>query len=225
MPDTNSLPSDSLSRSASATSEPTSAAPFHCDIGVPDNQNHGTAISFGPFQLFPKSRFLEKTGTPLYIGGRALDILIALAEHAGEVVDKRELAKRVWANVDEGTFASTSRPCARPLEMAAEVVVMSSIPGRGYCLAAPLVHATSAGTQSTGAVSFPRPPRATRKHGRATRERIEDALNTIDAAIAQCGDSGESFDMPEMLRVKGDILEGLANRDLVVAKQFLGALN
>jgi len=33
-------------------------------------------------------------------------------------------------------------------------------------------------------------------------------LRTIDEAIAQIPDHGESFDMPEMLRIKGDILAG-----------------
>jgi len=33
----------------------------------------------------------------------------------------------------------------------------------------------------------------------------------IEEAIAQIGDHGESFDMPEMLRAKGDILARLGN--------------
>ena len=73
---------------------------------MPDRNNKDAAISFGPFRLLPNSRLLEKDGTRLHVGGRALDILIVLAEHAGEVVDKRELVKRVWAdvNVDEGSL-------------------------------------------------------------------------------------------------------------------------
>ena len=42
--------------------------------------------------------------------------------------------------------------------------------------------------------------------GLATLNQFEAALHTIDAAIAQIGDGGESFDLPEMLRVKGHIL-------------------
>ena len=63
-------------------------------------------ISFGSFRLFPKARLLEKDGAALRIGGRALDILIFLAERPGEVVDKRELMKRVWVdvNVDDGSL-------------------------------------------------------------------------------------------------------------------------
>ena len=49
---------------------------------------------------------MEKEGSPLHVGGRALDILIFLAERPGEVIDKRELVKHVWAdvNVDEGSL-------------------------------------------------------------------------------------------------------------------------
>jgi tetratricopeptide (TPR) repeat protein len=42
--------------------------------------------------------------------------------------------------------------------------------------------------------------------GLAAQSEADEALRTIDEAIAQIGDHGESFDMPEMLRVKADIL-------------------
>jgi signal transduction histidine kinase len=44
------------------------------------------ATSFGPFRLLPRERVLEKEGVPIQIGGRAFDILVALAERAGEVI-------------------------------------------------------------------------------------------------------------------------------------------
>jgi tetratricopeptide (TPR) repeat protein len=42
--------------------------------------------------------------------------------------------------------------------------------------------------------------------GLALQNQCGEALRLIDDAVAQVGDRGESFDMPEMLRVKGDIL-------------------
>ncbi|MEY9422315.1 DNA-binding winged helix-turn-helix (wHTH) protein [Bradyrhizobium japonicum] len=65
-----------------------------------DTNDQDAAISFGPFRLYARSRLLEKDGAPLHLGGRALDILIFLVERAGEVIDKRELIKRVWARRD-----------------------------------------------------------------------------------------------------------------------------
>lgn len=35
-------------------------------------------LSFGPFGLFAAERLLKKAGEPIPLGGRALDILIAL---------------------------------------------------------------------------------------------------------------------------------------------------
>ena len=54
------------------------------------------AIAFGPFGLLPARRTLFENDRPLRLGGRALDILIALADSAGEIVGKDELAARVW---------------------------------------------------------------------------------------------------------------------------------
>ncbi|MGJ5176466.1 ATP-binding protein [Bradyrhizobium oligotrophicum] len=106
-----------------------------------ENDNQDSAVAFGPFRLFPKSRLLEKHGAPLHLGGRALDILICLAERAGEVVDKRELVKRVWAdvNVDEGSLrfhiAALRKALGEGSEGSRYVV---NVPGRGYCFAVPL---------------------------------------------------------------------------------------
>jgi predicted ATPase/DNA-binding winged helix-turn-helix (wHTH) protein len=111
---------------------------------VPDDNNQGSAVSFGPFRLFPKSRLLEKGGVPLHLGGRALDILIFLAERPGEVVDKRELVKRVWAgvNVDEGSLRFHITVLRKTLGDGGEGArYIINVPGRGYCFAAPLASA------------------------------------------------------------------------------------
>lgn len=54
------------------------------------------ALSFGPFQLFRQQRVLVENGRRLRLGGRAMDILIALVERAGQVVGKRELMALAW---------------------------------------------------------------------------------------------------------------------------------
>lgn len=64
------------------------------------------AISFGPFRLRPADRLLERAGTPLHLGDRALDVLINLLERPGQVISKTELIERVWpgVTVDEGAL-------------------------------------------------------------------------------------------------------------------------
>jgi DNA-binding winged helix-turn-helix (wHTH) protein len=56
-------------------------------------------LSFGPFSLFAAARLVKKADEPIPLGGRALDILIALAERAGEVVSHKELISTVWPDV------------------------------------------------------------------------------------------------------------------------------
>ena len=53
-------------------------------------------LAFGPFELAPRKRLLVRNGAPVEIGGRALDLLVALVEQPGRVVSKRELFDRVW---------------------------------------------------------------------------------------------------------------------------------
>lgn len=63
-------------------------------------------IIFGPFCVMPGKRLLLRDGEPVDIGGRALDLLVALAERPGRVISKRELLKRVWPDiiVEEGSL-------------------------------------------------------------------------------------------------------------------------
>lgn len=123
---------------------------------MPDTDDQDSAISFGAFRLLPRSRLLEKDGVPLHLGGRALDILIFLAERAGEVIDKRELVKRVWAdvNVDEGSLRFHITTLRKALGEAGEGSrYIVNVPGRGYCFTAPLLRAASAETRTAVAAS------------------------------------------------------------------------
>jgi predicted ATPase/DNA-binding winged helix-turn-helix (wHTH) protein len=130
-----------------------------------NNNEQDSPISFGPFRLSPKARLLEKDGAPLHIGGRALDILIFLTKRPGEVVDKRDLIKQVWSdvNVDEGSLRFHITALRKALgggAVGARYVV--NVPGRGYCFAAPPAHAEPPPAPSTASVrlvrSLPAPP-------------------------------------------------------------------
>ncbi|MBR0782075.1 ATP-binding protein [Bradyrhizobium iriomotense] len=154
---------------------------------MPDTNDQDSAISFGPFRLFAKSRLLEKDGVPLHLGGRALDILIVLAERAGEVVDKRELIKQVWSgvNVDEGSLrfhVTTLRKALNDKALGdagegSRYVV--NVPGRGYCFAAPLLRAAASdGRASPVASPHALPSPLARMIGR------DDAIAKISAELA-----------------------------------------
>ncbi|RRW54297.1 ATP-binding protein [Pseudomonas moraviensis] len=54
------------------------------------------AIAFGPYRIHPGQRLLIEGQQPLRLGRRAMDILLILLAHAGEVVSKQQLMAGVW---------------------------------------------------------------------------------------------------------------------------------
>jgi predicted ATPase/DNA-binding winged helix-turn-helix (wHTH) protein len=63
-------------------------------------------LRFGPFELSIGERMLRRGNEVLPLGGRALDILIYLADRPGEVIAKQELIDHVWPDVtvEEGSL-------------------------------------------------------------------------------------------------------------------------
>ena len=92
-------------------------------------------VRFGPFRLFPHERRLERNGTAVQLGGRALDILVALALRPGEVVSKAELSRIAWPGmiVEEGSLRFHIVSLRKALgESAQEGVYLTTVTGRGY---------------------------------------------------------------------------------------------
>jgi predicted ATPase/DNA-binding winged helix-turn-helix (wHTH) protein len=131
-------------------------------------------LSFGPFRLFAFERLLKKADEVVPLGDRALDILIALAERAGEVVTHKELISRVWPDVtvEEGNLRfqmATLRKALGDRRDGARYV--SNVAGRGYCFVAPITRSAVARTVPiTGIATTERiqklPRRLTRMVGR-----------------------------------------------------------
>jgi DNA-binding winged helix-turn-helix (wHTH) protein len=104
------------------------------------------AISFGPFHLLPTQRLLLEADKPIRVGSRALDILIALVERAGEVLGKDELMACAWPNtfVEEGNLKVQVAALRRILgdgRLGQRYVV--NVPGRGYVFVAPVIRKES----------------------------------------------------------------------------------
>jgi DNA-binding response OmpR family regulator len=53
------------------------------------------AFSFGPFRLLPRQHLLLQDGNPIPLGSRAFEILVALVERAGELLDRNSLGTRL----------------------------------------------------------------------------------------------------------------------------------
>jgi DNA-binding winged helix-turn-helix (wHTH) protein len=101
-------------------------------------------MSFGPFHILPNQRLLLEGDRPLRVGSRALDILVALVERAGNLVSKDELMTRGWPDtfVDEGNLrvqVATLRRALRDGEDRNRYIC--TVTGRGYWFVAPVSHA------------------------------------------------------------------------------------
>src|SRR5215831_2519011 len=133
--------------------------------------SNGAAVAFGPYRLLPLQRIVLRDHTPLRLGSRAREILVALVERAGEVVEKRELLRRVWPDmvVEEATLRvhiNTLRKALREGEAGTRYV--ESVTGRGYRFVAPVMPVTE--TTRTQSVS----PAASESHLKGTKRTTEE---------------------------------------------------
>ncbi|HET9764951.1 MAG TPA: transcriptional regulator, partial [Casimicrobiaceae bacterium] len=111
-----------------------------------------TRLRFGAFELQPAERRLLSHERPVEVGARAFNLLVALAERAGNLVSKDELLDRVWPNlvVEENNIQVQISTLRRILGAAA----IATVPGYGYRF-------TLATTRD---VATPRPPRPAGVH-------------------------------------------------------------
>ncbi|TPP05370.1 ATP-binding protein [Rhizobium glycinendophyticum] len=100
------------------------------------------AYAFDHFRLFVAERRLEREGRIVSLGSRAFDLLVALAENAGQVVGKEALLTRAWPDltVDEGSLRYHINGLRKALGVTQDgSPYVANVPGRGYCLVAPTV--------------------------------------------------------------------------------------
>src|SRR3984885_6005643 len=133
------------------------------------NPQHNDELSFGPFSLRVAERLLKKADEPIPLGGRALDVLIALAERAGEVVPHKELISTVWrgVTVEDANLRAHIAALRKALGDGRDAArYVPNISGRGYCFVAPVTCSSARQTALIGVTLTeqvqklpPRPPR------------------------------------------------------------------
>lgn len=153
------------------------------------------SITFGQFNLLPAQRLLLKTGKPIELGSRALDVLIALVEHSGEVVSNRDLIRMVWQDVIvvESCLRVHISALRKALSCAeTDVSYIANVPGRGYSFVASVSRDSDS---DTAQVSPPTsisalPPRSIRMIGRD--ETVPDISQLImhHRFVTICGPGG-----------------------------------
>ncbi|MFB9980458.1 ATP-binding protein [Mesorhizobium kowhaii] len=127
-----------------------------------DELETGEILSFGSFRLIGAARVLVRDGKPVAIGGRALDVLIALTGRPGEVVSGRELIDLVWPGVfvEEANLRVHIAALRKVLGDGKDGVrYIVNVPGRGYTFVAPVRRPGSGDTAPIAAPASPaRPP-------------------------------------------------------------------
>jgi DNA-binding winged helix-turn-helix (wHTH) protein len=120
-----------------------------------DGDAVAAAILFGPFCLLPARRLLLEGDRPVRIGSRALEILIALVEHHGELLSKNALMERVWPDttVVEANLSVHIAALRKALRDGdGENRYLVNMPGRGYRFVAPITLAEDRETSTLKAV-------------------------------------------------------------------------
>src|SRR5215510_10893294 len=90
---------------------------------------------FGPFRFDAAKHLLLCDGQPLPLTTKALDTLLVLVEHDGQLVTKDELMRQVWPDtvVEEGNLTVTISMLRKALgEGPSEHRYIETVPRRGY---------------------------------------------------------------------------------------------
>jgi len=101
---------------------------------------------FGPFRLDPARRRLTREERSLYLTPKAFDVLVALVEARGEVVEREALMDRVWPDttVVDANLTQTVSVLRKVLgDTASDHDYVATVPGRGYQFTAPVETVTT----------------------------------------------------------------------------------
>ena len=129
-----------------ACPQATAGSPTSTPMNSVRELNNETVLHFGPYAFHLRQRLILDGDRPLRMGGRALDILQILVEHAGNVVTKGELIARVWPTsvVEDINLRVHIAALRRGLGDGQHGQhYIENIPQRGYRFIAPVVQAPS----------------------------------------------------------------------------------
>jgi predicted ATPase/DNA-binding winged helix-turn-helix (wHTH) protein len=149
----------------------------------PDHPSEQPVFTFGTFQLFPRMGRLRDNGRDVRLGSRAVELLAALVERAGEVAASSDLIARVWptTTVDEHNLRVQVAGLRKALaDGHQDERFIATVPGRGYRFAVPVVAATQPLAEAAGSAERGNLPAAlTRLFGREAviddvRRRLRD---------------------------------------------------
>jgi TolB-like protein/DNA-binding winged helix-turn-helix (wHTH) protein len=122
---------------------------------------------FGEFRLDTQKRVLRKGVETVALTSKALDVLVLLIQHSGEVVSKDELMKGVWSDsfVEESNLTQTVFMLRKALGESSEQRYIVTVQGRGYRFVAEVkqsaangsAKSASAAAESASVIEHPEP--------------------------------------------------------------------
>ena len=95
---------------------------------------------FEPFVLDIADRSLKRDGIPVSLTPKTFDLLVALVDNAGRLVEKDTLLRTVWPDVavEEGNLTKGVFSLRHLLEEEGGPRFIETVPMRGYRFVAPL---------------------------------------------------------------------------------------
>ena len=161
-------------RNPLAPSAPVTAAP----------RSGAGRLDFDRFTVIPDQRLLLRDGTPVRIGGRAFDLLVALVKRRGVLVTQQELISEVWPStlVEPGNLRVQIVALRKAIGDVDGRLIRTDA-GRGYRFAAPLSPAAEA--------SLPPPP---------PRPAVQPARPPAAAVVRIIGRNGFISELATQLR-------------------------
>ena len=99
------------------------------------SQQTNEIYEFSPFRLDRKERLLWHDGATIPLTPKAFDLLLALVERAGRLVEKEELFRTVWPDVivEESNLSSNIALIRKTLgDDASAPRFVETVPKRGY---------------------------------------------------------------------------------------------
>lgn len=119
----------------------------------PEGRVEKRIYRFDELTVDPLRRVLLRDGEVVAVTPKALSILLVLLENRGEVVSKEELIRQVWASayVSDANLTQTVSSLRKALgDRTGDRRYVVTVPGQGYCFAAPVSIASSGETALPG---------------------------------------------------------------------------
>ncbi len=112
---------------------------------------------FGAFSIAPARRSLMREGSAVPLGSRAIDILLFLLHHPGELKTNAEIVRQVWPDtfVAEANLRVHVSALRKALgDIKREPQFIANVPGRGYTFIAPVSRRSNGAAPATASQRF-----------------------------------------------------------------------